>query len=84
MDVGKGCTISDKWIPKGLKTGLKDINGIALKTADKVRLNGCTSRYAFVGFSMEYKLMLFFGSEHGSVGWHLDDKTITKHKIRVV
>ncbi|ALS22227.1 hypothetical protein [Paenibacillus naphthalenovorans] len=84
MDVGKGCVISDKWIPKGLDTNLSDINGNALKTSDKVHLNGCTSKYAIIGKGMNDKYMLYFGSEHGSVGWYLTEETIIKHKVKLV
>lgn len=83
MDVGKGCCISDNWIPKGVSTDLRDINGNMLKTADKVQLDGCTSSHAIIGRDADGKFMLFFGSNNGSVGWHLTQKTIDTHNIRL-
>ncbi|ASA22618.1 hypothetical protein [Paenibacillus donghaensis] len=83
MDVGHGCYISDKWIPIGLPTGIYDVEGNHLETSNKVRLNGCGSKYAFVGKSMQDKFGLYFGSEHGSVLWYLDEETIQKHKVRL-
>lgn len=84
MDVGKGCIISYKWIPIGVNTDLEDIDGFGLKTGDKIQLNGCTSRYAIVGRSMDESFMLYFGSDNGSVGWHLTKETIGKHKVKLV
>lgn len=83
MDVGHNCFISDKWIPKGLSTNLFDINGQEIKTSDTVCLDGCTSTKAIVGKTDE-GFMLFFGSDNGSVGWHLNIKTIKNNKVRVV
>lgn len=84
MDVGGGCTISDKWIPVGISTGMIDVEDNVLNTADRVQLNGCTSKYAIVGKSMECKFALYFGVENVSVMWYLDKETIEKHKVRLV
>lgn len=84
MDVGKGCIISDKWIPIGLSTELGDINGNSLKTGDRVLLNGCTSRYAIIGIGIDGRFMLYFGSDNGSIGWYLTQETIDEHKVRLV
>ena len=85
MDVGKGCIISDKWIPKGKSTGLTDINGNEIKTSNIVQLNGCSSSYAIVGLNTDNQtLMLFFGSERGSVGWHLNQERVNKNKVRII
>lgn len=84
MDVGKGCIVSDEWIPNGINTSLEDVHGISIKTADRVKLNGCTSRYAIVGNSMEGEFMLYFGSDNGSVGWYLNERVIAKHKVKVI
>jgi hypothetical protein len=84
MDVGKGCNISDKWIPKGIITGVNDANGKVIMTADKVQLNGCTSRFAIVGRSMSDNFVLYFGSDNGSVSWNLTQETVDKHKVRVL
>lgn len=83
MDVGYNCTIADKWIPKGVPTGLLDINGIEIKTADTVNLRGCTSTKAIVG-KTDRGFELFFGSENGSVGWSMDNEIIKKHKVQVI
>lgn len=84
MGVGKGCTIEDKWIPKGIDTNVLDINGRAVRTADKVKLNGCTSGYAIVGRDMFGGFVLYFGSDNGSVSWDLTQELVEKRKIKVV
>ena len=84
MDVGKGCTISDQWIPHGLATGIVDIEGNEIKTRDKIQLNGCTSRYAIVGKDSREKFMIFFGSDNGSVGWNLSQETVYRNSIKIV
>lgn len=83
MDVGHGCIINDRWIPRGMDTGLIDINGKSIKTANKVKLNGCSSTTAIVGKN-ETRFMLYFGSENGSVGWFLNEKSIKQHSIKVI
>jgi len=82
IDVGNNCYISEEWIPKGVNTQLKDVNGVALKTADRVRLNGCTSEYAIVGRDMTGKFVLYFGGRYGSVSWGLSEEMIARYKIR--
>lgn len=82
MDIGYGCKIDDKWIPKGECVGLRDITGAEIKVGDIVRLDGCTSKSAVVcKFSNGFYLA--FGSTIGSVGWELDAKTIKEHNVRV-
>lgn len=84
MDVGGGCTISDKWILKDIPTGLLDINGKEIKTSNVVKLNGCRSSRAVVGKTEEGKFALYFGVEGVSVRWWLDDKSIKQHSIQVI
>lgn len=83
MDIGYGCHISDRWIPKGIFTGLLDIEGNRIYTSDWVSLCGCTSKKAIVGKN-DTGFRLYFGNLNGSVGWDLDYETILKHKIRVL
>lgn len=85
MNVGHGATISDKWIPKDIPTGLLDIEGVEIKTRDRVRLNGCTARHAVIGYDIDGKtLMLFFGTDKGvSVGWNLNEERIKTNKVIV-
>lgn len=84
IDVGCGCTISAKWIPNDMRTNVRDINGNELMTSDKVKLNGCTSRFAYVGIDMSERFVLFFGSKNGSVSWNLNPDVVMKHKVEVV
>lgn len=83
MDVGHGCVISDRWIPKNISTSLIDINGTVIKTSNKIKLNGCTSSEAIVGKTAN-GFVLFFGSENGSVQWYLNAETIKEHSIEVI
>lgn len=82
MDIGEGCYISDKWIPKGVSTGFLDVNGKEIKTSDWVSLCGCTSKKAIIGRD-ENCFRLYFGSPNGSVGWDLTEEVINKNKIMV-
>ncbi|WP_090739359.1 hypothetical protein [Paenibacillus sp. Mc5Re-14] len=84
MDVGRGCLISDKWIPKGIYTGVEDLNGKSIMTSDKITLTGCSSRFAYVGKDMDGLFVLYFGSNSGSVAWDLNEKVVQKNKVRVV
>ncbi|MNL90957.1 hypothetical protein D3C81_06800 [compost metagenome] len=82
MDIGYGCKIFDKWIPKGEPTGWVDIQGKEIRAGDIVSLTGSTSKYAVVcKFSNGFYLA--FGSNIGSVGWQLDVKTIEEHNVCV-
>lgn len=84
MDVGNGAIISDKWIPVGVSTGLHYKNGVEVKTADKVKLNGCGAKYAFVGRDSRGVLMLFMGRDDGvSIGWELDQELIDEKDVRL-
>ncbi|HFD2052200.1 hypothetical protein QTH47_13185 [Clostridium perfringens] len=82
INIGHDCYIDSRWIPENIPTGLYDINGIEIKTSNKIKLNGCTSTIAIIGKSEE-EFMIYFGSKNGSVGWNLDNKTIIEHSIRV-
>ncbi|NGU31101.1 hypothetical protein G6Z34_13500 [Clostridium perfringens] len=83
VNVGYDCYIDSRWIPNNTLTGLYDINGVEIKTSNKIKLNGCTSTIAIIGKSEE-GFMIYFGSKNGSVGWSLDNKTIMEHSIRVL
>lgn len=83
MNVGKGCYIADKWIPKGVSTGLCDIEGSIIFTSDRVEIRGCTSSVGVIGKS-DLGFRIFFGSDSGSVEWDLDEETINRHKIKVI
>lgn len=83
MNVGYDCYISDRWIPKGIFTGLLDIEGNKIYTADWVSLCGCTSKKAIIGKN-DIGFRLYFGSLDGSIGWNLDEKTIKEHRIKVL
>lgn len=83
INVGCDCYIDSKWIPNNILTGLYDINGVEIKTSNKIKLNGCTSTIAIIGKSEE-GFMIYFGSKNGSIGWNLDNKTIMKHSIRIL
>lgn len=82
VNVGHDCYIDSRWIPENIPTGLYDINGIEIKTSNKIKLNGCSSTTAIIGKS-EKGFRIYFGSNNGSIGWDLDDKTIIEHSIRV-
>ncbi len=84
MNVGRGCIISDKWIPKNISTGILDINGKIIMTANKVQLSGCTSEFAIVGRNMSDNFVMYFGSDNGSVSWYLTQENANKHKVRVL
>lgn len=83
MDIGDGCYISDRWVPKRIFTGFLDIEGKEIYTSDCVSLCGCTSKKAIIGRN-ENCFRLYFGSSNGSVGWDLNRETILKHNIRLL
>lgn len=84
MNVGNGQLISNKWIPKGVDTGLVDINNIGIKTRDIVSVCGCMQKYAVVGKDMNGRFCIFFGTKEHSVEWFLDQEEVNRHKIKVV
>lgn len=84
MDIGYGHKISDKWVPKDIPAGLKDINNIEIRTSNKVSVSGCKSTTAIVGKTDDEGFVLFFGTEDASVMWHLNEETINKHNISII
>lgn len=84
MDIGNGYSVSDEWVPKGIPTCVLDVNGKIIVTADKVKLNGCTSKTAIVGKDMYGKFVLFFGGRNASVSWNLTQGISDEHKVCVL
>lgn len=83
VNIGCDCYIDGRWIPENVSTGLYDINGVEIKTSNKIKLNGCSARTAIIG-KAEERFWIYFGSKNGSVGWDLDNETIIEHSIRVL
>lgn len=84
IDIGFGCKINEKLIPKDQPTGLRDITGKEIRTGQTIKLNGCTSRTAIVGRVSSNKVSIFFGSDNGSVSWDLNETMIKNHSMRVI
>lgn len=82
IDVGEGSWISKEWIPLGVSTNIKDMQGICIFTGDRVEVSGCMGGLAMVGKTKK-GFVLFIGYEGISASWDLTEEVVKKRNIRV-